>query len=81
MNNDLVTVATFLRTQDAEMARGYLEANGVEVFLRDREMARIQLPSIIGGIKLQVRAEDAETARELLSQAQSEPGTDEGEES
>lgn len=69
MTTQLVTVATFATAHEAAMARGMLEAEGVEVFLADEAMSRIYLSVVTGGIKLQVRAEDAETARELLSEA------------
>ncbi len=67
--SELVTVTTFLTAHEAELARGYLEANGIEVFLGDQEMTRIasHLIPMIGGIKLQVRSEDADRVRELLS--------------
>ena len=72
-DDDLVTVAVFGVGYEAEMAKGFLEANDVDVFLADREMARIEVFPLIGGVKLQVRREDAARARELLAQVQAEP--------
>lgn len=69
MSDQLVTVAIFVTAHEAAMARGFLEANGIDVFLADEAMSRIYLTVVTGGIKLQVRAEDADTARELLSEA------------
>jgi hypothetical protein len=76
MSDELVTVATFMTVQEAVMARGFLEANGVGVFMADEAMSRIAsyLIPMTGGIRLQVRREDAETARELLADVESDPG-------
>jgi hypothetical protein len=75
MDDEIVTVATFGTAAEAEMARGYLEANGIEVFLGDEAMSRIasHLAPMIGGVKLQVRREDEELVRQLLSEAGSDP--------
>ncbi|HOK44580.1 MAG TPA: DUF2007 domain-containing protein [Bryobacteraceae bacterium] len=80
MSGSLVTVETFLIAHEAEMARGYLEAHGIDVFLADREMSRIHVSPLIGGVKLQVRAEDQERARELLAKIRRDAGGDEGDE-
>ena len=68
MNPDeLTTIATFGTFHAAEFAKGLLAANDIEAFLADQEMSRVYLfPLIGGGIKLQVRAEDAEDALSLL---------------
>jgi hypothetical protein len=65
MNDDLITVATFLTIQEAKIARGFLESNGFTVFLGDEAM--VPLSPIVGSVKLQVREQDAETVRELLA--------------
>jgi hypothetical protein len=73
MSEGLVTVAVFVVVHEAEMARGFLESNGIDVFLADGAMSRIasHLTPMIGGIKLQVRQEDADRACELLSEVNS----------
>ena len=71
MSEDLVTVADFLTKQEANMARGFLESNGFEVFLADE--AIFQLTPVIGVIKLRVREEDAGTVRELLADVEAQP--------
>jgi len=78
MNDELVTVTSFGTAHEAELARGFLEANGIDAFLADEAMARIanHLTPIIGGYKLQVRQEDVDLVVELLSQVQSEPDAD-----
>lgn len=77
MSDRLVTVETFMLAHEAEMARGYLEANGIDVFLADKEMSRIHVSPLVGGIKLQVRAEDQERARDLLAEIRRAAGEDE----
>jgi hypothetical protein len=51
------------------MARGFLESHGVEAVLADENTCRnawLPVP-ILGGIRLQVRGEDAAIARGLLA--------------
>jgi hypothetical protein len=76
MDDELVTIATFAREHEAEFARGYLETNEVDVYLADDAMTRIasHLLPMIGGVKLKVRRQDVDRARELLAQVQSDPG-------
>ena len=73
MSDELVTIATFFTATNAALMRGFLEANGIEVFMADENVTRIagHLAPAIGGIKLQVRGSDAETARLLLAQVES----------
>jgi Putative prokaryotic signal transducing protein len=77
LEHELVTIATFGTVMEAEMARGFLEANGVDVFLLDLNMTRIAsaYAAMIGGIKLQVRYGDEQRARDLLSEVGSDPGS------
>jgi hypothetical protein len=65
---DPVPVGRFLRPETAELAREKLEAGGVEAFVADAVTANVQ-PGIhwaAGGVRLMVRAADAERAREIL---------------
>jgi hypothetical protein len=64
----LVTVATYFQHSDALLARMRLEASGIECVLIDEHLCRIDwgLAPALGGIKLQVREEDAARAAELL---------------
>jgi len=75
MNDELVTIASFAIDYEAQLARGYLQSNGIDVFLADEATSRIanHLGPIIGGFKLQVRGRDVDLARELLAEAQSPP--------
>lgn len=64
--DELLTVRTFGQSIDFEMAKSYLESCGIECFGRDEINNRAYLANVNGGIKLQVRAEQAEEAVKLL---------------
>ena len=76
MSEELVTIAIYPVGAQAEMARSFLQSFGIDVFIADENTTRIanHLTPMLGGAKLQVRASDEETARELLSQAESGSG-------
>ena len=61
---ELVTVATFRSTVDAEIAKGVLDDARIESMIRS-DNAGGMYPAI-GGAELVVRAEDAEKAAEAL---------------
>ena len=65
----LVTIRQFGNQAEALLAKGYLESAGIECFLADANIARLEWPLLIGGMRLQVSPSDAEAARELLDQA------------
>ena len=69
MSSDLVTVASFRDLPQALLARGRLQASGIECALADDNLVRLDWfwANAIGGVKLRVRAEDAEAAMEVLS--------------
>ena len=64
--DELLTVRTFSQSIDFEMAKSYLESCGLECFGRDEINNRAYLANVNGGIKLQVREEQAEEAVKLL---------------
>ena len=70
MSDVLMTVATFGDPVEANLAKNYLEASGVQAFLADEETVNMDwaLGNAIGRIKLQVGDQDADAARTLLSQ-------------
>lgn len=68
MDDELVTIATFSLVQEALFAKGLLESNDIEVFLADEVMTRVYFPAVLGGVRLQVRREDAEKASALLAE-------------
>jgi hypothetical protein len=67
---DLVMIRQFRDLPEALLAKGSLESAGIECFLADENLVRLDwfISNFIGGIKLSVRAEDAESARKLLDE-------------
>ena len=67
---DLVTIEKFRDLPAALLAKGGLESAGIECFLADENIVRMDwfISNFIGGVKLQVHSEDVEAAREILSQ-------------
>jgi hypothetical protein len=64
----LVTIRNFRDLPEAFLAKGSLESAGIESFLVDDNMVRIFVPTFTGGVRLQVRAEDASLAGEVLDE-------------
>src|SRR5882672_9344643 len=64
----LVTIRQFRDLPEALLAKGSLESVGIECFLADENLVRLDwfISNFIGGIKLNVRAADAEDARKIL---------------
>jgi len=67
---ELVTIRKFRDLPEALLAKGSLESAGIESFLGDDNMVRLDwfISNLLGGIKLQVKTEDAEAANEILNQ-------------
>ena len=63
-----VTVATFTSALEAAVAKGRLEAEGIEVMFLDEHNANVEFLCFCGydGIKLVVQEIDAPAAREIL---------------
>ncbi len=68
---DLVTVRVFTNVPEAHVACTALLAAGLEASLRDEHLVSMQwlYSNAVGGVKLQVPAEQAEEARALLDTA------------
>jgi hypothetical protein len=64
---NLVTIRQFGDASEALLAQGCLKSAGIECFLADLNIARVDWP-LSRGIRLQVQAEDAESAIALLMQ-------------
>jgi hypothetical protein len=65
-----VTVGRFRDLSEALLAKGMLESAGIECFLADQDLVRMDwfYSNAIGGMRLQVKVEDADAATELLEQ-------------
>jgi hypothetical protein len=66
----LVNLRQFRDLPEALLAKGSLESAGIECFLADENLVRLDwfISNFIGGIKLRVRPEDAENAAKLLDE-------------
>jgi len=73
------TIRSFPDVMQAWLAKSSLESAGLECCLLDDNMVRLDWGAsiVLGGVKLQVKPEDAETALALLDQpVPEEPGDD-----
>ena len=58
--DDLLVIATFINNIDAELARGALEAAGIESLIRADDCGGTRPHMWMGGIELLVRGEDVD---------------------
>jgi len=72
---DLVVLRRFRDVPEALLAKGRLEASGIECFLGDENMVRMDwfISNLLGGVKLLVQPEDFSKASQILN----EPVSDE----
>ncbi|HEY5507522.1 MAG TPA: hypothetical protein VIK29_02545 [Paludibacter sp.] len=64
--DELITVRTFSSSLDFEIVKCYLESFDIECFGRDVVINRAYLANVDGGVKLDVRAEQAKEAIKIL---------------
>jgi ribosomal protein S18 acetylase RimI-like enzyme len=62
----VVTIRQFGNMTEALLAQGCLQSAGIECFLSDVNVARMEWPLVTRGMRLQVNADDAEAAVALL---------------
>lgn len=62
----IVTIRRFGDMSEALLAQGALDAAGIESFLADTNIARVEWP-MTRGVRLQVDADDVEAAEAALS--------------
>jgi hypothetical protein len=67
---ELVTIRQFRDLPEALLAKGSLESSGIECFLADDNLVRLDwfISNFIGGIKLNVRPADVANAQQLLDE-------------
>ncbi|MDR1502632.1 MAG: DUF2007 domain-containing protein [Prevotella sp.] len=63
--SEMITIKTSSIPGELAVAKSYLEDNDIYCFLKDELINQVH-PYAVGGIKLQVREEDAEQAINLL---------------
>jgi len=70
LGKTLVTVCRYRDLSEAIVARSLLESAGIQAYLRDENLVRLdwQISNFIGGLRLQVEATDEAAAIEILSQ-------------
>lgn len=68
MTNTFSTIATYQYSAEAQIIKGRLEAEGIQVFLADNHTIDTDplVSNAIGGVKLKVRMEDEERALQVL---------------
>ena len=66
----MVTIRSFPDVMQAWLAKSGLESAGIECYLVDDNMVRLDwgISIVLGGVKLRVKPEDAEAALEFLDQ-------------
>jgi len=71
----MVTAAVFYNLHEADIAVGLLESCGVDCLLCDEHLHRVHpmATEIMGGVRLQVREQDLEVAKELLQEYRPAP--------
>jgi Putative prokaryotic signal transducing protein len=69
VTDDVVTIARYRDIGEAMFAKSLLEDAGIECFLADENTVRMNwlYANAIGGMRLQVRASDADDAQAILS--------------
>ena len=74
-----VTVKTFSRPLDAQLALARLDAEGIDALIPDEQVATIDplVLDALGGVRLQVRVADLERATAVLSMPLEDPVDDE----
>ena len=67
---DLVTIRQFRDLPEAILARGMLESAGIESFLADDNIVRMDwfISNLVGGVKLKVRRDELEAANGVLQE-------------
>ena len=66
----LITIRQFRDLPEALLAKGSLESFGIECFLQDDNMVRLDwfISNLIGGVKLCVSPQDVENAQRILDE-------------
>ena len=67
MSDELIVIRTFLNAVDAEVARGALEAAGIDSMIRADDCGGTRPHLWMHGVELLVRAVDTQRADEVLS--------------
>lgn len=67
MPDEIITIATYPFPTEANIAKMKLEAEGIESIIENEISSQMVFPpQVLGGVKVLVRAEDAERAIQIL---------------
>ena len=78
MQDELATLTTCESLQQAYFVRGLLESHGIDVFLANEHTTRMMMhPHLTGGVGIQVRVSDLDSAGELLDAVEDSATEDE----
>lgn len=71
----LITIKTYTYPHEVYVERGKLESEGIETFLKDEATVQVHnfYSNAVGGVKLQVFADDAERAITILNSVKETP--------
>ena len=69
-SDDLVVVGTFLNMIDAELAKSALESADIDALIQADDAGGMRPHLQVHGVRLLVRAEDADRATDLLENSQ-----------
>jgi len=72
ISGPLVMVKRFSTLAAASLAKSVLDSANIDSMLAGEKILGMVYPQLIGAVKLMVRPEDAETAGELLSEAEAQ---------
>lgn len=66
----LITIAKFSHPLDAHLAKTKLESEEIECFIADENIVQMNwlLSNAVGGVRLQVKENDAEAAKKILKE-------------
>lgn len=68
----LISVFDTMDEAEALVVQGFLESNGIETLLTNRDAPQDVLPGV-GGVVIRVRPEDATEAREIIAAQRNAP--------
>jgi len=66
----MITIATFLKVEDAHLLRMRLESRGIPAFLRDENTIQLDwlYSNALGGVRVDVADEDEDAAKAILAE-------------
>lgn len=68
MEQKLITIATFSYAPEMGLVRSKLESEGIECFVKDELVSQTYIHNAVGGMKLQVKENDAERAARIVDE-------------